>query len=497
MAHRKLVERMNFKSQIQNYSKMNLIGFLFIRFICLTYDSNAQHTGRSYTLQQSLEIALANNIQVKQSGLQSEAAAIALRQARSNLLPGFSATINHGANQGRSIDPFTNGYVNQNVNYANYSLNSGIVLFNGLIQKNLVKQTLLSYQARKMDQQQAKDDLSLNVMYTYFQILSSEDQMNQAQIQKELTQKQVERSKLLSKEGAIAPSQLSDLMGQLANDELLLISYKNSLNAYRIALIQLMNVPHNADFKLERLPIDVLSQTDDWDPDKIYASALEKLALIKSAIFRRESAVKGIQVARGGYYPQLSLNGNIFSNYSSAAESSSLIATQYVPTINYVELNGSKLPVFALQQSFENSKIAYSNQIRNNYSTSFSIGLRIPISNALRIRNQVSLAKIEFNEAELAEEATKLQLRQAVNLAWQNMRSANERLQILTNQVQSFKQSFHAAEIRFNAGVGTVVDYTIAKNNFERANISLISAKYDYLLRMKILDYYGGKLNFF
>jgi outer membrane protein len=124
------------------------------------------------------------------------------------------------------------------------------------------------------------------------------------------------------------------------------------------------------------------------------------------------------------------------------------------------------------------------------------VNLRLPLFNAFRTRNQVNLAKIELRDADLAEETVKQQLKQAVDLAWLNMTASKERLQILERQVAAFKQSFQAANVRFIAGVGTVVDYTIAKNNLDRAEVNLINAHYDVIIRSKVLDYYQGNLAF-
>jgi len=474
---------------------MKFTSLLLLLLLSLSIRLSAQ-PAPSYTLQQSIETALANNLQVKQSGLRTKSAAVNLNQARANLLPDISANINHGTNQGRSIDPFTNGYVNQNVDYANYSLNSGIALFNGLIQRNLIKQNLLNYEAGKMEEQQTKDNIALNVTYTFFQILGNEEQLNQAKLQAEATQQQIDRLKILNKSGAIAPSQLSDLLGQFANDELSIINSRNALNASRIALAQLMNIPYTSQFTVERIPVDANVQSATESPDKVYALALEHLALVKGAIFRRKSAEKSIRIARGSRYPQLSLYGNVYSNYSSAAKTSQFISEQNVASGDYVDLNGAKLPVMVSQRSFENRKITYNDQIKNNYSSSVGIGLRIPILASLRSSSQISLAKIELNNAELTEETIRLELKQAVDLAWLNMVTARDRVETLNRQLTAFRASFSAAEARFNAGVGTAVDYTIAKNNLDRTTINLINARYELLLRVKVIDYYQGRLSF-
>ena len=448
------------------------------------------------TLQKSLEIALVNNLQIKRSSLDADVSSINLKQAKYNLLPDISADITHGLNQGRSIDPFSNTYVEQNLKFANLSLSGGITLFNGLIRQNTIKQNALVYEASKMELQQIKDNVTLNVILTYFQILSNEDLLNQLELQAKLTEKQVERSELMNKEGAILPAQLSDLKGQLANDQLQIINTRNSVSASKIALTQLMNIDYKADFKIERLITNQLTKPYDASSEVIYQAALQQLAMIKASILRKESAQKSIQVARGGRLPVLGLYSNLYSNYSSAATNNVLKSTTNVTTADFVDFNGTRLPVISQQSNYESKSIKYANQLKNNYSSSFSLGLKIPIFNAWRVRSQVALAKIDLNSAEISEQSIRVQLKQTVDLAWMNMQTAFQKYEVSAKQVEFYNASFQSAEARFNAGASTVVDYTIAKNNVDRANISLINSRYDYLLRTKILDYYQGKLSF-
>jgi outer membrane protein len=245
---------------------------------------------------------------------------------------------------------------------------------------------------------------------------------------------------------------------------------------------------------IERLKPDAIALSPALGREQIYATALQQLAIVKGASLRKKGAQTAIKVAGGDRYPQISLSNNFFSNYSSAATTSRLVSTQDKPTDDYIELNGSKLPVFTQARTFENSRIGYTDQIKNNYSSSFNLGVRIPVFNSLRTRNQVRLARIELKNADLAEETIMQQLKQAVDLAWFNMSTAKDRLQVLDRQVAAFRESFKAAEVRFTAGAGTVVDYTIAKNNLDRSVINLINARYDVIIRSKVLDYYQGKL---
>ncbi|HKG69729.1 MAG TPA: TolC family protein, partial [Segetibacter sp.] len=195
--------------------KERIIGFLACLFIIGQPNLHAQ-TGNAnkLTLKQCVEAAINNNLLVKQSDLQMKTGQVNLRQSKANLLPDLFAEVGHGINQGRSIDPFTNGYINQQLTFANYSLNSQVILFNGFQLKNLIKQNSLTYEANKMDLQQTKDNLTLNVILAYLQILNNEEQLQQSRNQADVTLRQVERLNIMNQSGAIAPAELYDLKGQ-------------------------------------------------------------------------------------------------------------------------------------------------------------------------------------------------------------------------------------------------------------------------------------------
>lgn len=412
-----------------------------------------------YTLQQAIDTALAKNITLRQSGLESEAAAINMKQARANLLPDLAANLNHGINQGRSIDPFTNAFVNQTVNYAGYGVSSGVVLFNGFNLQNTVKQSAYAYDASRMELQQAKDNLTLNVILAFLQVLNAEDMLAAAMSQREVSTKQLERLQVLDSQGAISPSQVSDVKGQLMNDELNILNLRNSLETAKLSLAQLMNVPYQKSMALQRINADEFLSGYGLSSNDVYNTALQQFSLIKSVELRRRSSEYGLKAARGSLFPVVSLGGNMQTNYSSVA----------------MDATG---------------KIPYKDQISNNMFYTLNLGLRIPIFTNLRARNNIKLADIQVRNSELVEENTKLQLRQQVEQAHLNMTNAYERYKALLDQVSAYQTSFKAAEARLTAGLGTTVDYIIAKGNLDRANINLINAKYDFVLRKKILDYY-------
>lgn len=467
--------------------RKNLITLLLI---IISLQSIAQTT---LSLKQCVETGIANNFDVQQRQLQIQSDEANWKQSKLNMFPDLNANAGHSFNQGRSIDPFTNSPVTQSFNSSNYSVNSGVVLFNGLAIQHSIKQNSLTYQAAKMDWQQEKDNITINIILAYLQVLSNTDQLVQAKNQATLSSQQVERLEVLNKEGAIKPSDLSDLKGQYASDRLAIISIENALQTAKVNLSQLMNVPYNKDLALEKIEPESFAARYEDTPDKIYETALQQLAIIKAADLRKQSAAKAIKVARGQLFPVLSFNGSAFTNYSSVATQNRFVNTTYESSADYVEANGSQLPVIYKTDNFSSIKINYNDQLNNNLYTSFGFNLRVPIFNSLQQRNRIKQAKITYKSTELSASTTRTQLSQAIDQAYINMNTASDRYKTILEQVNAFEESFRAAGIRFNSGVGNSIDYLTAKNNLDRANINLIIAKYDYVLRTKILDYYQGK----
>jgi len=468
-----------------------VIRYLTILFLFVA-NVNA-YSQRVLSLKQVVDTALKNNLELKQSEILMESAGIDWRQAKANLLPNLNGFVNHGVNQGRSIDPFTNGYIDQKVNYAAYGLSSGITVFGGLSLQNNIKQNSLAFEASKMDVQQQKDILTLNTILNYLRVLSNEDLLSQAKSQMDVSTQQVDRLEKMSKEGAIPPSSLSNLQGELAANEISVVNSQNLLETSRLDLFQLMNVPYDTSVKFERISLDAFTVEYDATSNEIYEAALQHLALVKAADLRKLSAAKGVQVAKGQLYPNLSLNGNINTNYSSVAEQNTFLNKSEVQTDDYVLIGGVKEPVISPRANFQTDKINYNKQLNNNLYTTVSLDLTIPLFNNFSQRNRIKKAALQLKNTDYVAESTKIQLRQDIEQAYANMTAVRNRYDALKRQVEAFATSFRIAEVRFNAGVETVIDYVIAKNNYDRANSSMIIARYEYLLRTKVLDYYRGK----
>lgn len=469
---------------------------IFFAAIVYVNAQTADTTSMMYTLQQCIQIALKNNADVQHRETASEIQNANLLGARGNLLPALNGTITHGINHGRSIDPFTNSYDNQNTTVGNYSLNGSITLFNAFAIQNNIKQNRLAYDASKIEIQQNKDAVALNVILEYLQVLTNQDLVNVSMQQRDVSEKQVDRNTILDSAGAISPSQLSDLKGQYAQEQLNVVNAMNALETAKVALAQLLNIPYNKNMQLQRINLTEEMVKYQVNTDSIYQTALQNLAIIKAATLRKQSADFNLKTYRSLQYPSLVLNAGINTYYSSNATTQQFISTTNITTDNYVLIGGSKVQVIAPQDNFSTSKLSYSNQFKNNYNNYISLGINVPLLNNLHTRSQIKTAEANKKDAEITLHAAKTQLQQNIEQANINLNTAQQRYNVLNTQVTAYKESFREAEVKFNAGAINSVDYLVTKNNLDNANINFIIARFDYVLGAMILDYYSGKLTF-
>ncbi|WP_183559322.1 TolC family protein [Mucilaginibacter sp. SP1R1] len=475
---------------------MRYFKFIFLSLIALSAIEVQAQTDSVLSVKQCVDIAIKNNLQVRQSELDMERLRIGYKQAKENLLPSLNGEVDHSINQGRSINPFTNSYVNQSYTSGNYSLNASLTLFSGLQNLNAIKQTSLAFQAGKMDFQQAKDQVTINVITAYLLVLDNTELLSQVYNQLDVSKKQVERLEILEKEGANKlPSDLYDLRGTYGDNQLNVVNAKNTLEASKLSLLQILNIPYNRNLKLEPISVQDVAKQTDQNSEQVYNTALDQLAYVKAAELRRESAEKGVKVAKGALSPSISLFGGLFTNYSSAAQNSVFTDSTTVKTGDFVNTpGGGKQSVYTTQANYANKSIGYYDQFKNNYSTQVGVRLSVPILNYFQNRNKVKLAKLDLMNSKYVEENSKILLRQNVEQAYLNMVSAYNRYNVLVDQVKAYGESFRIAEIRFNAGVLTSVDFVVAKNNLDKTKLNLINARYDCFIYNKILDYYQGKL---
>jgi outer membrane protein len=411
------------------------------------------------TLQQCLEIAIKNNLSVKQASVTAEQAHIGLNQAKENLIPYISGGANRNLTSGRALNPVTNTYITQSVTSDNYNLNGSVTVFNGLALQNAIKQASLAYQSGKMAYQAAKDLVTVNVITNYLMVLDAKELLKQSESQLAVAKENLDIASTKENYGAnTTASTFSDLKGAYASSKVSVVQGQNSLDAAKLSLYQLMNIPYNKNVQLQPLTAQDLVGDKDVNAEQVYETALQQLATVKAATLMRQSAEKGVQYARGLLYPSLFLAGGIGTNYSN-------LNTQ-----------------------------SYYSQFRNNYGTDIEIGLNIPIFTNHVKKNAVALAKLNLLNYEYIEEGTKVQVKQSVETAWSNMMAAYNRYNALQDEANAYAESYRVQKIRFDAGVITSDLFLIAKGNMDAAELNLIAARYDYIIYSKILDYYQGKL---
>jgi outer membrane protein len=465
---------------------------IFYSIILLLFSLPSLSQEKIFTLQNCIDSAIKNNIEVRQGRLLANVASVNYNQSKANVLPDVNGLVSQGINRGRSIDPFTNTYVDQKISYGNYALGAGLVLFNGFNVRNTIRQSAYAYDAAKLEWQQLKDELTLDVILAYLQVLNNEDILEVARQQVSVSRQQLDRLEKLNKQGAINPPQLHEIRGQLKGNELTVIDNQNALEISKLNLLQLMNIPYNAGLRLERKGVEEVIIPPAGETEDLYNKALNHLSGVKAAQLRKKSADAFIKASKGRMFPTLSFNGNLNTNYSSIATRELLTGTSDVPTSNYVIINGSQVPVIAKQNSYTSNKISYGSQLNNNIFSNFGLTLRIPVLNSFEARNQVKLAKIEYESRMLLEENVRIQLRQQIEQAHLLLMNSFNRYVVLKEQEEAFREAFRAAEVRFNAGVGSSIDYILAKNNYDRANLNLVTGRYDYLLRRQVVNYFTG-----
>ncbi len=412
------------------------------------------------TLQQCVDIAVKNNLDVKKSATQMERDQVYWKQARENLLPTLNGNASYGISFGRATNNTGVIVDAAQTRSASFSLGSNLLLFNGLSAINTIKQNSLAYQAGRMDFQQVKDETTLNIIALYFVVLNSEDQLTQANLQFDASKVNLDRETILNNAGNVAPADYYNIKGIHDNDQINVYNAKTAVLTAKINLLEAMNVPFKKDIKLQRLNASQTPNVYGQTPDEIYSAALTNLALVKAADFRVKAAEKEVQVAKGKLYPTLSLSGNYQTSYAN------------------------------------NSPGSFATQFRENKYYGPSLNLSVPILNYFQNRNNIKLAKLDLRDAQSNNDNTQVQLKQQIEQAHANMANAYDRLQVLTSQVDTYKASYDATKAKFDSGVITSDLFIIAKNNLDAANTNLINARYDYLIRTKILDYYRGQLTF-
>ncbi len=444
----------------------------------------------TYSLEECIALALDNNLNLKSTQLRANSAKFNYRQSLWNMTPSVNGNFNLGVNDGRSIDPFTNDFINQELTFSSLGLSLNATIFNGFRLLNTAKQNLLNKKASEMEIEAAKQDLVLNVTLTYLQVLNSKAVLGLNKARLEVTKQQLKVQEDFYKNESGNPADYNDILGQLASDETSVLSSQSSYNNAKLSLSQILNLNDGILIEVEDTILEL--EAYGLSSEEVFKASLENLATFKAQELRLKAAKKGVSIAKSQFTPEVSVFAGVNSNYSSAAQIFNATGTSIVDTGDFVNVNGQDFQVQTERTNFDAQQIDFSDQLDNNLNTVVGVSVRVPLLNGFRAKNNVALEKINVEEGLLELERTNVDVKNTIAQVHFDMEAAYNRYQSLQRQVEAYKESYRINEIRFNSGLSNFLNYITSKNNLDNAKVNLSNAKYDYLLRVKVLDFYSG-----
>jgi outer membrane protein len=444
-----------------------------------------------WTLQECIAYAQLNNISVQQQQLNVKMSQADLLSSKGNMLPNLNAGASHTYQYGRTVDRYTNTFANSQVLSENFYITSSLTLFSGMQNYNTLKQSQYSLEASRFQVLQTQYDIGMNVASAYLNVLYTQDQLTLATEQAKLTQGQVDRMQQLVTAGAQAKGTLLELQSQLATEQVNVVSAQSAVTISYLNLTQLMNLDSTAGFTIVRPGLEtpneaILSST----PDQIYQTAVAMQPGIKKAQLDYMSADKGVSIAQGAYSPSVTLQGSLGTGYSGLAKNVSSSTLTGVDTIG-LTTGGDYVLIPQYSTTFVTTPFA--DQFQNNVNKSIGVQINIPIFNRFQVNSSVARAKIQRESAQLNVDLSEQQLRKNIAQAHADAQAAFLKYQASQKAVDASKEAFKYTEEKFNLGASNSIDYNNAKNNLARAESNLVQSKYDYIFRVKVLDYYQGK----
>jgi outer membrane protein len=453
---------------------------LFSKFTCLVALSfigvtlsNSVQAQEVITIQQAVERMLQNNLNIKQSSLNVLTAESYLQQSKADLFPSLNGGLDNSFNFGRSLNPATNQLVTQNFFSGNGNVTTSVDLFGGFAKINQIKQNRILLEAGYSSLEKTKNDLILQVVTSYFQVVFNEDLLNASNQQLAVAQQTLTRENALLEAGNKTVADVSQAKAQVATAELNVTNAQNQLTISYLTLSQLMEMRSDSGYKVVAPTVqDVARAQTNYNVNEVFNNSLSFYPDIKLARLNREAAEKGVAVARGRLYPIIALGGGVGTRYS----------YNLTPTAATIDNPFGSQPDAHLRD-----------QVNNNFYQNFGVSVRIPIFNGLSAKSNVKRAKITYQGYLLQEQLTKNNLNKVIAQAVADLRAADSRYSSTLNTFNAQKDAFTVIEERYNVGLVNSLDYNTARTNMNRAEIDFIQAKYDLLFRSKVIDYYLGK----
>ena len=464
-------------------------------FLCLpSLFAGAQNT---WDLKRSVEYALANNISVKRQDVQARLAELTLNQSKFGLLPSANVGTSLGLNTGRSIDRTTNQFTTESIFFTGLNFQTNVDLFNFFSKRNTVEGNRYEAEASRASVDKIKNDIALNVAAAYLQALLAVEQVNISEVQVKQTAAQLSNTRKLVDAGSIPELNAAELEAQLARDSSTLITAQGNVTRAILTLKALLNVDPGARFEIEtpaveRIPVEPIAELQ---PEQVYLLALKNLPQQRVNNLRLQSAQKFVAAARGAMYPSISLSASLQTNYSNLKnvpdETNAIFLAQPIGIVK-----GSGDTVFTRgvdPRSLRFYASPFGTQFSDNLYNGVGVNISIPLFNGLMAKTGWKRAKLNLVTYELQRDQDNLTLKQDIYTAYTDAITAFEKFNASKKSVETAQKASDYAQKRYDIGLLNTIDLITNQNNLFRAKIEVISAQFDYVFRLKVLEFYKGQ----
>jgi Outer membrane protein len=457
---------------------------LLLPLIAIAFIFSSVNAQEKWSLEKCINYAKEHNIDLQLRKLDAEIQSNNTTQSKFDLLPTLNGSTSYDFSYGRTLKA-DNTYGDINTQSGSLGLSANVTLFNGFQKYNTIKQNELDLKASLQDVEEAKENLALNITSSYLNILFNKELLQVAQEKLKVTKLQIKRTEVLVEAGTLPKGTLMEQKAQAAREELEVVNASNNLDLALLELAQLLDLENPAEFDISIPELPVLNATRSMvNPESVFINALEFRPEMKAARFRLESSEKGLVIAKGQRAPRLSMSGYWGSSYSKDFAEMGLLRD---PSGDLVLDDEGRTITTIIREEMK-----LNDQLSNRENKAFGFNLSIPIFNGGQVNRNIANAKINIDRSKLNMENRKNILRKEIQQAHANAKAAMNKYFSSETAVSSTEEAFRYTEEKFNLGLVNSVDYNQEKNNLFQAKSNLLQAKYEYIFRTKILDFYNG-----
>ncbi len=461
--------------------------------------------GDKWSLLKCVQYAVENNISIKQQDLQSRFSELTYKQGKQSQWPSLNFSNSYSFRFGRAENPSTGILEDNNIFNINFGLQSQVGLFNWFSKRNSIEADKLTYEAEKELIKKVQDDISLNVAVAYLQILLARETANLSRVQVNTTLEQLSNTRKRVDAGALPELNAAELEAQLARDSSALITAEANVQQFLLQMKALLNLDAGVSFDVETPPVDrvPVDPIAELQPEAVYALALANLPQSRIIDLRLRSARKSVESAKGQMYPSIGGFANLGTNYVSFKDKAiyNTVVTGY-NTSTGIRANaggGVYLPVEVPTTSPGNTVVGYfkpdafGRQINNNFGQGFGIGVTVPIFNGGTARTNWERTKLQVRQWELTRDLDNQTLKQNIYRAYNDAISSLQKFNADKKAVLTSARSLEFAQKRYDLNLLSTFELINSQNNLLTAQIQALYSQYDYVFKMKLLEFYKGQ----